>query len=100
MGMKMRRSTLNGVIQMHMALKPLVQIASLCNVDRDPGSIFGLPGIDVISGQGLEIRIQRIDLVGVLLSRLPRPVDEGRRRTLRLPVTTKLSSLVCSPCKK
>jgi hypothetical protein len=85
----MRRSILNSVIQMHMPFQPLVQISSLCNVDRDPGSIFGLPGVDVISGQGLEIRIQRIDLVGVLLPRLPRPVDEGRRRTLRLPVMTK-----------
>ena len=89
MGMKMGRAVLNGVIQMNMALQPLVQIASLRNVNRNPRSILCLSGVDVISGQWLKSGIQRVDFVGILLSRLPWPVDQGRRGTLRLPVMTK-----------
>lgn len=89
MGMQVRGALLDGIIHSHIALQPLVQISRLRNVDRDPGPIFGLTSIDVVSGQGLERSVQRVNLVGILLSGLTGPVDRGRRHTLRLPVATK-----------
>jgi len=87
--MKVRRAVLNGVSYPHVPLEPLVQIASLRNVDRDPSPIFGLSGIDVVSWQSLKRSLQRENLVGILLSGLTRPPNQIRRGCLlRVPVTT------------
>ncbi len=50
MGMQMRCAIGNGVVDAHMPLESLMQVASLSDVDRNPAPIFGLPGIDVIAG--------------------------------------------------
>ena len=89
MSMKVRCAILNGVIGSDMSFKPLVQVASLRNVDGNPLTVVGLPGINVISRQCLKGSFQRINLVGVLLSGLPGPVDESRRGFLGLPVAAK-----------
>lgn len=87
-GMDMGGAVGCGVLLAHMPLKPLVQIASLSNVDRSPGPVFGLHGIDKIAGQRLERSVQGINLVGILLPGLAGPIDQNRSGTLRLPVVT------------
>ena len=66
MGVEMSCAIGNGVVHSHVPLEPLVQVASLRNVDRNPTSILGLLGIDVISGQGLECSVQGVNLVWIL----------------------------------
>ena len=73
MGMQMGCAMGNGVVHPHVPLKPLVQIASLSNVDRNPSAILSLPGIDVQTRQWLESSVQGIDRVLITLSGLPRP---------------------------
>lgn len=51
MSMEMRCAISNGVLQTHMPLKPLVQIASLRNIDRNPTPFRVLFGIDKIARQ-------------------------------------------------
>jgi len=63
MGMNAGCAVLNGVIQPHAPFEPLVQIARLSNVDRNPTPILGLFGIDVIAGQWPERSLKRKDLV-------------------------------------
>jgi hypothetical protein len=87
-GMEMSCAMGNGVLHPHMPLKPLVQIASLSNVDRNPTAILGLSGIDVQAGQWLESSVQGINRVLITLPGLPRPSDGSRGRALLVPVTT------------
>jgi hypothetical protein len=75
MGVEMSCAFANGVLHPHVALKALVQIARLSNVDRNPTPILGLSGVDVIAGQRLKRRVQGINLVLVLLPGLARPID-------------------------
>ena len=75
MGMEMSCAMGNGVVHSHVPLKPLVQIASLSNVDRTPTAILSLSGIDVQAGQRLESSVQGIDHVLITLPGLPGPVD-------------------------
>jgi hypothetical protein len=75
MGMEMSCAMGNGVVHPHVPLKPLVQIASLSNVDRNPIAILSLSGIDVQAGQWLESSVQGIDRVLITLPGLPGPVD-------------------------
>jgi hypothetical protein len=42
MGMEMSSAMGNGVVHPHVPLEPLVQIASLSNVDRNPSAILSL----------------------------------------------------------
>ena len=53
--------------------RPLVQIAGLSNVDRNPTAILGLFGINVIAGQRLERRINRVNLVLIAFAGLAGP---------------------------
>ena len=78
----------DSVIHSHVPLEPLVQIASLRDIDRYPTTIFGLPGINIHAGKRPERSVQGMDLKLILLSGLPRPVNTSRRLALRLPVTT------------
>ena len=48
--MDMRRAVLDRVILAHMPFKPLVHIASLRHVDRNPSPVLGLSGINEIAG--------------------------------------------------
>jgi hypothetical protein len=87
--MEVGGAILNGVIGSDMPFKSLVQVASLCNVDGNPLAIFGLPGVNIVSRQGLKGSFQGVNLVCVILSRLPGPVDESRSGFLGLPVAAK-----------
>ena len=86
--MKVGGAVLDDIIQPNMPFEPLVQVASLRNVDRDPSPILGLLRIDVIAGQRLEGSIKRMDFVLILLSGLPRPTNQCRRDFLGMPVMT------------
>ena len=88
MGMDMRCAILNGVINAHVSLKTLMQIAGLRNEDRNPTPILGLFGVNEITGRRLERSVYGINRVLILFSRLAGPVDQVRRRALRGPVTT------------
>ena len=88
MGMEMSRAIGDGVVHSHVPLEPLVQIARLSNIHRNPTPILRLAGIDVIARQRPERSLQGINLVGILLAGLAGPVLRSRRRVLRLPVTT------------
>lgn len=63
MSMNASRAVVNGVIEPHVPFEPLMQIARLSNVDRDPTPILGLFGIYVIAGQRLEGSLKRMNLV-------------------------------------
>ena len=89
MGMEISGAVGDGVVHSHVPLKPLVQVAGLRDIDRNPTPILGLSGIDINTGQCLECSVQRINLELILLPGLPRPVDVSRRCVFRLPVTTK-----------
>ena len=89
MGVQVCGAVLNGIIHPHVPLEPLMQAAGLRDVDRNPGPVLGLSGVDVIPGQWLEGSIQGKNLVGILLSGLSWPVDQSRSGGLRLPVMTK-----------
>jgi hypothetical protein len=52
MGMEMSCAMGNGVVHPHVPLEPLVQIASLSNVDRNPSAILGLFGTPPKGGSG------------------------------------------------
>ena len=88
MGMETSGAVGDGVGHSHMSLKPLVQVAGLRNIDRNPTAIFSSPGIDINAGQCLERSVQGINLELIPLAGLPGPVDVSRRCPLRLPVTT------------
>lgn len=88
MGMEMSRAIRNGVVHPHVPLKPLVQIASLSNIDRNPTAILRLSGIDVQAGQWLESSVQAVDRVLITLAGLPRPVDRSGGRAFLVAVMT------------
>src|SRR5436190_13382653 len=92
MRVKMRCAIRNRVSRPHTSFKALVQITGLGYVNRDPSPVFSLPGINIIAGNGPEISIERVDLVRVPTTGLPRPVIGcGRQCAFRLRVTTKHS---------
>ena len=88
MGMEKGSAIGNGVVHPHVPLKPLVQIASLSNIDRNPTAILSLSGIDVHARQCLESSVQWINRVRILLARLPGPVDRSGGRAFLVAVTT------------
>ncbi len=88
MGEEVRGAVGNGVIHPHMALKPLVQVPSLRNVDRNPHPVLGLPGINVITWQRTESSVERINLVLVTLPGLARPRNGRRSLASLFPATT------------
>ncbi len=88
MGMEMRCAFGNGVVHAHVSLEPLVQVASLSNVDRNPSTILSLTRIDVHAGQWPERSVQGINLVLIPFPGLARPVDRSGGCALLLPVTT------------
>ena len=88
MGMEMSRAIRNGVVHSHVPLEPLVQIASLSNIDRNPSAILGLSSIDVQAGQRLECRVQAINRVLVTLAGLPRPGHRIGGRAFLVAVMT------------
>ena len=88
MGMEMSGAVGDGFVHSHVSLKPLVQIAGLRNIDRNPTAIFGSSGIDINAGQRPERSVQGINRELIPLPGLPGPVDVSRRCPLRIPVTT------------
>jgi hypothetical protein len=88
MDMDMRSAIRYGVIRGHVALKSLVQIPRLRNVDGKPTAVLGLFGINVIAGQRPESSVNGMNLVLILVAGLPEPTDEEGLRALRLQVTT------------
>jgi hypothetical protein len=89
MDMDMRGAIRNGVGQRHVTLKPLVQVASLRNVEGTPTTVLGLLGINVIAGQRPESSVNGMNLVLILVAGLAGPTEELGRRALRIQVTTK-----------
>jgi len=88
MGMQMGCAMGNGVVHPHVPLKPLVQIASLSNVDRNPSAILRLSRIDVQAGQWLECSFQAVDRVRITLAGLPGPDYRCGGRALLVAVMT------------
>jgi hypothetical protein len=87
-GMEMRSAVGNCVLQLHMPLKPLMQIPSLRNVDRRPIAVRQLFGINVNAGQRSKSSVEGINLVGILLAGLPGPIVGRGRRAPWVRVTT------------
>ena len=58
MGMEMSCAMGHGVLHSHVPLEPLVQIAGLRDVDRNPPAVLVLSGIYVIARQRLEGSVQ------------------------------------------
>ena len=88
MGVKMRGAIGDGVFQLHVTFKPLMQIPGLRNVDRRPITILQLPGINVIAGQWPEGSGQRENIVMIFFAGLPGPVVGGGWCSLGMRVTT------------
>ena len=88
MDMDMRSAVRHGIIQRHVALKSLVQISSLSNIDGNPITVLGLLGINEIAWQRLECSVDGINLVLILVAGLPGPTDEWGRCVLCLGATT------------
>ena len=47
MGMEISGAVGDGVVPSHVPLEPLVQIAGLRNINRNPTAVFGFSGIDI-----------------------------------------------------
>jgi hypothetical protein len=77
MGVKVRGATSDGVLEFHVALESLMQVARLSDVDRSPTPVGALTGIDEITGQGTERSLEWEDLVLIFLSGLAGP-DNAR----------------------
>ena len=88
MDMDMRSAIRNGVTHRHVTLKSLVQISRLSNVDGNPTPVLGLFGINVITWQRPESRVNGMNLVLILVAGLPEPTDGQGLRALPLQVTT------------
>lgn len=88
MGMEVRRAVRNGVLRLHVPLKPLMQIASLGNVNRRPITVRQLLGINVNARQRFEGSAKRMDRELILLAGLPGPVVRQRLRLLRMNAAT------------
>ena len=89
MGMDVGRAILNGIRCRHMPFQPLAQIPGLRDVDWNPTPVCSLSGINEIAGPHLELRVNRVNRVGIFLSRLAGPLDQVRRRTFLWLVMTK-----------
>ena len=87
-GMKMRRAIRNGILEVNVSLKPLMQVPRLRNVDGRPVAVGQLFGIDVNTGQRAESRVQRIDREGILCAGLTGPIEGGRQCVARMRVAT------------
>ncbi len=88
MDMDMRSAIRNGVTHRHVTLKSLVQISRLSNVDGNPTPVLGLFGINVITWQRPESRVNGMNLVLIPIAGLPEPTDEQGLLALPLQVTT------------
>ena len=84
MGVEMRSAVGNGVLRLDVTFQPLVQIAGGSNIDRDPTTVLGLPGIDVIPWRRLKSSVKGITLVLILGAGLPGPIDQEGSAALRL----------------
>ena len=90
MNMDMSSAPFAGVRYADVSLKSLRQSPGLGDIDWHPGSVCGLPGINIVGWYCLEGCVKRVDLVGVLSSRLSRPAIEMRGRgRLRMLVGVK-----------
>jgi hypothetical protein len=76
MDMDMRSAMRNGVIHRHVTLKPLVQIASLGDVNGNPITALNLLGINKIAWQRPESSVNGMNLVLILVAGLPTPTDQ------------------------
>ncbi len=74
MDMDMRSAMRNGVIHRHVTLKPLVQIASLGDVNGNPITALNLFGINEIAWQRPESGVNGMNLVLILAVGLPTPM--------------------------
>ncbi len=85
--MHVRSAVGDGVGDGHVTFEPLMQVARLGNVNGHPTAVLGHPRIDVIAGDRPETRLDRVNLVRILLARLPGPI-RGGGRPLSFSVTT------------
>ena len=76
MDMDMRGAMRNGVIHRHVPLKPLVQIASLGDVNGNPITALNLFGINKIAWQRLETSLNGMNLILILVAGLATPTDQ------------------------
>ena len=88
MGVDVRGALFQRMARFFLPLQPLVHIAGLSDVERDPLSVLALAAIDVIARQGRELGVQIIHRVGILGARVARPIDEKRRGGILLLATT------------
>jgi len=84
MNMDMSSALRTSVGYADVSLQSLLESPGLGDIDWHPGSVLGLSGIYVVGWHRLEQGVERVDLVGVLGARLPKPVDGRRGRDLRL----------------
>ncbi len=89
MSVEVSGALLHGVTEAHMPFEPLVQIAGLSDIDRDPGAVVSLFGVDVVARQWPESSVEREDLILILLAGLTRPTNQSRTGAFRLPVMRK-----------
>ena len=76
MDMDMRGAMRNGVIHRHVTFKPLVQIASLGDVNGNPITALNLFGINKSAWQRLETSLNGMNLILILVAGLPTPRDQ------------------------
>jgi len=88
MGVNVSGAVSDGVIDVHMALQPLVHASSLSDVYWNPASILALLRIDKVARQCLEGSINRVDLILILPTRFTGPTYVRRRDTLQLLTVT------------
>jgi len=88
MGMQMRSAVGNGILQLYVPLKSLMQIPSLRNVDGNPTAVLGLFGVDVKAWQRSKGSADGIDFVLILLAGMPGPIAGGGQCVIRTRVTT------------
>jgi hypothetical protein len=78
MNMDMSSALRTGVGRADVPLQSLRESPGLGDIDWHPGSILRLSGVNIVGRHRLELGVERVDLVGVLGARLPKPVG-GRR---------------------
>ena len=76
MDMNVRGAVLNGVVHPHVTFEPLVQVASLRYVDRNPIPILVLFRVNVIAGQSLEGAVYGINLILIFLPGVAEPIEQ------------------------
>ena len=77
-----------GILQFFVPFQPLVHIARLRDVERNPLPVFRLSSVDVIAWQRAERSVERKDFVLILSSGLAWPANRWSSRTLLLVATT------------